>query len=134
MNRPVGVTIIAVLQLIGAILVLIGSLGILIFKDAIGQELAQAPALSQDSSFITGFGVFLLGLAIVGFFLAYGLYHLKGWAWLTTLILQSLGILSNLTTLFTDGPNQGIAVFQIVVSSVVVYYLLRSEVKRAFGH
>ena len=124
---------IAVLQLIGAILVLIGSLGILIFKEAIVPELAHSAALSQESTFVTGFGIFLLILSGVSFLLAYGLYQLKRWAWLTTLVLQSLGILSNLTTLFTGGPNQGVAVFQIIVSSVVIYYLLRPEVKRAFG-
>ena len=34
MNRPVGVTIIAVLQLLKSLLGLLGGLGILLFKDA----------------------------------------------------------------------------------------------------
>jgi hypothetical protein len=64
--------------------------------------------------------------------IAWGLFKLKGWAWLTTLIFQGLGILGNLSNLAT-GMNPGNAVLQLVISGVVIYYLLRPNVKRAFG-
>ena len=133
MNRPVGVTIVATLQLMGAVLILMGSLGILWFKDAIAQEFSSVPGATQDSNFVMGFGVFLLVLGFLGLLLAYGLFMLQAWAWMATLVLEGLKTLSNLSTVATGVGSRGIAVFQLVISAVLLYYLLRSEVKRAFG-
>jgi hypothetical protein len=133
MNRPVVVTIVATLQLIGAVLILIGSLGTLWFRDAIIQEFSEAPQVSRDKAFVIGFGIFLLLLGLMGLLLAYGLFMLQAWAWMATLILECVKTLSNLSTVTTGIGSQGIAVFQLAISAIVLYYLLRSEVKRAFG-
>ncbi|MBW4658425.1 MAG: hypothetical protein KME15_07110 [Drouetiella hepatica Uher 2000/2452] len=133
MNRPVGVTIVATLQLVGAILILIGSLGILSFRDAIAQEVSPTPSVAQAGSFVVGFGIFLLLLGLIGLLLAYGLFMLQSWAWVATLVLEGFKTLSNLSTVATGIGSRGIAVFQLVISAIVLYYLLRSEVKRAFG-
>jgi len=133
MNRPVGVTIVAALQLVGAVLILVGSLGTLWFKDAIVRELSEVPQASQDGAFVVGFGIFLLVLGLMGLLLAYGLFMLQAWAWVATLVLEGLKTLSNLSTMATGIGSRGIAVFQLVISAVILYYLLRSEVKRAFG-
>ncbi|HEY9630027.1 MAG TPA: hypothetical protein V6C84_22265 [Coleofasciculaceae cyanobacterium] len=133
MNRPVGVTIVATLQLMGAVLILMGSLGILWFKDAIAQEFSDGSGATPNSNFVMGFGVFLLVLGFLGLLLAYGLFMLQAWAWMATLVLEALKTLSNLSTVATGVGSRGIAVFQLVISAVLLYYLLRSEVKRAFG-
>lgn len=133
MNRPVGVTIIAALQLIGGLLILTGSLGTLFFRDAIAQEFSQSPELAQQQAFISNFGIFLLVIGLVNLLLAFGLFQLKAWAWLGELILQGLRVLSNLPTIFSEADHQGAAVFQIALSAAVVYYLLRPGVKQVFG-
>ncbi|HEY9642365.1 MAG TPA: hypothetical protein V6C57_17900 [Coleofasciculaceae cyanobacterium] len=126
-------TIVAVLQLIGAILILIGSLGTLFFRDAIIGQLSEVPTIPQDGTFVTSFAIFLLISGLLSLLLAYGLFKLKGWAWIATLILQGLGIVSNLSTIASGAENQSAAVLQIAVSVGVIYYLLRAEVRRAFG-
>ena len=133
MNRPVGVTIVATLQLIGAVLILTGSLGILWFREAIAQQFSETPSAAQDGSFVIGFGIFLLLLGLMGLLLAYGLFMLQAWAWLATMVLEGFKTVSNLSTVATGVGDRGIAVFQLVISAIVLYYLLRSEVKRAFG-
>jgi hypothetical protein len=141
MNRPVGVTIIAVLQLIGSIFSLLIGLGVLILKDAFLKTLAESPEFQQSAQDLPPgvlggvaifTGVIILVASLIGFLLTYGLFTLKGWAWIVTLIFSALGILGNLSGIIT-GQNRGLAVFQMVISIVIVYYLLRPEVKRAFG-
>lgn len=142
MNRPIGVIIIAVLQLIGSIMSLLVGLGILIFRDAFLQMLSQSPEFQQSAQDLppgvlggvaTFTGVVMLIASLIGFLLAYGLFTLKGWAWIVTLIFSALGILSNLSSIITGQTNRGFAVIQLVISIVIVYYLWRPEVKRAFG-
>ncbi len=142
MNRPVGVTIIAVLQLLQSLLGLLVGLGILLFKDAFVKAFIQNSQIQQSSQQVPpealqlglniGGGVAILG-ALIGLLLAYGLFALKGWAWIITLIFSILGILGNLMTAINGQGNRGIAVVQLVINAVIIYYLLRSEVKRAFG-
>lgn len=130
-NRPTGVTILAVLQLIFSVLGLIGGLGVLLF----GGQLAET-ASQQGQAGLNGtlqiLGLVVVVSSLIGILLAWGLFTLKGWAWITTLIFQGLGILSNLASL-AQGSNAGGAVFSIVISGVIIYYLLRPEVKQAFG-
>jgi hypothetical protein len=142
MNRPVGVTIIAVLQLLSSIIALLIGLGVLILKDAFVQTLSESPEFQQSAQDLppgvlggvaTFTGVIILVASLIGFLLAYGLFTLKGWAWIVTLIFSALGILGNLSNIITGQANRGFAVIQLVISIVVIYYLLRPEVKRAFG-
>lgn len=132
LSRPTGVTILAVLQTITSILSVIAGLTALFAREAISQQLNSAtnvpPELVAGLPVWLGW-VFLLSGAL-GLVLAWGLFTLKGWAWLLTLIFQGLNILSNLTSF---GSNPGGAVIGIVIAAVIIYYLLRPEVKRAFG-
>jgi uncharacterized membrane protein (DUF2068 family) len=133
MNRPIGVTILAVLQLIFSGLTLLIGLGVFAFKDLIVEKLAQNPSLPQEPGLIASFGGVLIVYGLIGLLLGYGLFTLKGWAWITTLVFQALGVLSNLFSLVSRQGSPGGAVLSIVISAVIIYYLLRPEVKRAFG-
>jgi hypothetical protein len=133
MHRPLGVTIVAVLQLIGAILILIAGVGTLFLSSAIGIPFSIRPMVSQEGAFVVGFAIFLLILGGLSLLLAYGLFTLKGWAWIAMLVLQGLGIVSNLATIASGAENRGAAVLQIAVSAGVMYYLLQAEARRVFG-
>jgi hypothetical protein len=129
------VTIVAVLQLIGAILILIAGVGTLFLSSssvAIGVPFPVGAMVLQET-FVVWFAIFLLIVGLLSLLLAYGLFRLKGWAWIAMLVLQGLGIVSNLATIASGPENRGAAVLQIAVSLGVMYYLLQAEARQAFG-
>ena len=107
-HRPLGVTIIAVLNVIVGIVAI--SAGI--------------PAL------IVGIGIVLIIIGIASIVMAYGLWKGKGWAWIITLILSGIGIISGIVSI---GVGQIGAVIEIIIYAVIIYYLYRPNVKAFFG-
>lgn len=144
MNRPIGVTIIAVLQLIGSLFgILIGVL-IVLFRSFFLQAIAANPEIQASTAvspemigtIVTILVVVILVFSLIGLVLCYGLFQLKAWAWLATLILQGLAAIGNLLSVIasqaSDGNPGGIVV-QLVINGVIIYYLLRRDVRRSFG-
>jgi uncharacterized membrane protein HdeD (DUF308 family) len=107
-HRPLGVTIIAILTIIGGIIFLASGLVLL----------------------IVGIGIVLLALGIAYLVMAYGLWKGKGWAWTITLILSVIGIILGIVSIAVG--NIG-AIIGIIISGVVIYYLYRPNVKAFFG-
>jgi hypothetical protein len=107
-HRPLGVTIIAILNLI------VGIIGI-----AVGIPLL-----------IVGVGIVLIVIGIASIVMAYGLWKGKGWAWIITLILSGIGIISGIVSI---ARGQYGAVAEIIIYAVIIYYLYRPNVKAFFG-
>ena len=107
-HRPLGVTIIAILNLI------VGIIGI-----AVGIPLL-----------IVGVGIVLIVIGIASIVMAYGLWKGKGWAWIITLILSGIGILFSVGSIAARQPG---AIVNLIISAVIIYYLYRPSVKEFFG-
>ena len=134
-GRPTGVTIIAILSIIGGIIMLIGGLGLV----AIGSVLPMIPASESDLSGVPaaliGAGAIAIGaisiiLGILSFVVAYGLLKGLGWAWTVTLVLSIASIVLNAASL-VSGNFGGIV--SIIISAIIIYYLYRPHVKAFFG-
>ena len=131
MTRPTGVTILVVLRLIGGVAALLLGLISFLFMPELAKVAADwGPRLMLASLFLTAYGVFIL---IYG----YGLWNLKGWGWLFAVMFEAAVIIINSTFLLvgedrmeSSGPK---AIRDIVISSLILFYLCRSTVKRAFG-
>ena len=108
-QRPLGVTLIAILTLIGGIIFLASGLVLLII----------------------GIGIILLALGIAYLVMAYGLWKGKGWAWTISLILSGIGIIMGIVYIIQDNIAGGIA--SIIINGVIIYYLYRPNVKAYFG-
>ena len=104
-NRPLGVTIIAVLTAIGGIIFLASGAVLLLI----------------------GIGIIFLALGVV---MAYGLWNGKRWAWTITLILSGIGIILGVISIAAG--NIG-SIVSIIIQAVVIYYLYRPSVKVFFG-
>lgn len=89
-ERPGCITAYAVLLWIGAALVGIGGP---IFGFAIASEIGDGVLLSL---FIAAVAI---GVAALNVVIGWGLWHLKNWARILVIVLQSLGALSNLASL-----------------------------------
>jgi hypothetical protein len=154
-SRPTGVTIIAILNIIGGAIMLIFGIGLI----TLGAVLPTLPPSVFNQSELQGnltagqspippsappmalqsllggvgiaFGTVLVALAIVSFVVAYGLLKGRGWAWTVTIILSIISIVWNAITIATAANFGGIV--SIIISGIILYYLYRPHVKAYFG-
>jgi hypothetical protein len=125
--RPIGITFLAIIQ------ILIGVLGLLVSALIIGFSalLTTLPAIGTLASTV--------GLVIGGVFLFFsliwlatgvGFLHGKGWAWTLGMIFTILSILGAAYVVFTGVYQAGYA---LVFWIIMIIYLTRSHVKVFFG-
>ena len=112
-QRPLGVTIIALLAILGGIAFLVGGLTLIL--------------IPLVGIFI-GSGLFILGLAY--FLVAYGLWNGRSWAWTLTLILSGIGIIVGIGSIIVG--NIG-SVIHTIINAIIIYYLYRPTVKSFFN-
>ncbi len=128
-QRPAGVTIIAVIAIIGAIIGLCGP-GVL--------TLGSGAALSLGG--VLGFGVGAIGLIagllgligpIIQLIFGIGALNLKGWAWWMGIIGFGVSVVGALLDLF-NGQNLSEAVLPSIIPILLFVYLLLPNVRAAF--
>ncbi|TET10646.1 MAG: hypothetical protein E3J86_05190 [Candidatus Thorarchaeota archaeon] len=120
-GKPTGVILLAVLQLIAALLY-ISAGGILVMA---------ALALGPFAILLAFPALIIFIVGIIMFILFYGLFTLKGWAWFWALIANILGLLGGILrfdTLLTDYLGLG----GFAVSLIIVIYLLLPATKAHF--
>lgn len=153
MKRPLGVTVIGILDLIGGVLGIVGGLALL----GIGGILAANPEfLAETQGGLEGFennpfnfapellgivfmalGAVLLAIGIASLVVAYGTLKGKGWAWMINIIISYIGIAMNIISLIlyssTDAASIASVIVSIGISVLILYYLYRPHVKQYFG-
>jgi hypothetical protein len=144
MARPVGVTILAILDFLSAAALILAALGFMLGGGMVATILSQNSQLSSQvpagliGSLGVGVGVgFLIGAAICAL-LGWGLWALKNWARIITLVLTILWILlTGLAVLLALFHFNILSIvwngFWLAIYVLIVWYLLKPDVKRAFG-
>ncbi|MHA1637779.1 MAG: hypothetical protein ACTSUB_07165 [Candidatus Thorarchaeota archaeon] len=112
MGRPLGVTILAILQLLGALAYLLIGIPVLLLAILVG-----------PIAIILALPFVILG--IIGFLLFRGLWGLKSWAWMWTMIVNIIGILLFFANI--SGDYLG-----VLISVIIVVYLFAPGVKDQF--
>jgi hypothetical protein len=150
-SRPTGVTIIAILSIIGGVFMLFGGVTLLaagIILPSLPPSAFQNGNLTIDET-LTGSGIplsgippsffggvaiaiggVLIAIGIASFIVAYGLLKGLGWAWTVTIILEIISIVLNAISIATG--NIG-GIVSIIISAIILYYLYRPHVKAYFG-
>ena len=153
-NRPVGVTIVAILRIIGGIILLLGGIGLVTIAPFVGQLNVNTTSstshngvpvtpngaginLSNNNTsflffaaFVGVIGSILIFLGIASFVVAWGLLKGKGWAWIITVILAIISLVFSIIGLASGSiPN----IISIIINGVILYYMYRPEVKSYFG-
>ena len=122
MQRPTGVTVLAILAAIGGALGLLGSLAII----GLGAAFAGAPGGGMVG--ILGFAGLAVSVAALAF--AYGAWTLKPWAW--PLGMATFGLSAALAVIGLVSGDFG-QVLSLAIAAAVIYYLTTPSVKQAFG-
>jgi len=141
MGRPTGVTIIAVLDFIGAAVCVLVGLAMMLGGGFVATLLSQQQGGGAGAGFLAAIGaaagVFLLICAAVAVLLGWGLLKLKEWARIVTIVLAGLGALGALIGLAgVMGHFAAIAVVfvlvRLAINGLIIWYLLQPHVKATF--
>ena len=117
-ERPLGVTIIGILWIIGGILGLLAGAGFM----AMGTVFFGAFGLL--------FGAIFIVIGIIEIVLGYGCFQAWPWVWTVGVILTAISLLMGIVSIFTSGAG---ALLSIVISAIILYYLFQPHVKTYFG-
>lgn len=125
--RPTGVTIIAVLAIIGGIFGILAGVAVL----GLG-GLATAAGGTDVGVTAILFGLLLLVVAIGELAFGIGAWGLKPWAWTLGVGIMAASIVISLLSGLING-NLTNQIVSIVIDAIVIYYLFTPGVKAAFG-
>jgi hypothetical protein len=143
MNRPVGVTILAILVLIGAAFCVLGGIGMMLGGGMMATILSQqqAQGSAAGAGVLAGLGavggIVMLVIAVLYLLVGIGLWKLKNWARLVTVVLTAIGVVFQLFSLVTlllhfNIFSVMVTVVVLAIQAVIIWYLLRADVKAAF--
>ncbi len=124
MQRPTGVTILAILAVIGGILGLLAGL-VLIGLSSVSFAIPGLAGL------VVIIGLVTLAVAILDFVFAYGAWNLRPWAWTLGIGLEVVSIIINVIQLRSDTITN--TIISIAIAAGIIYYLYQPHVRRAFG-
>ncbi|SRR5215203_1357178 len=119
-SRPTGVTIIAILNILGGIVLLFMAIA----------ATAGGAANNQLGSGFLAISAIVTAIGIVSFVVAYGLLKGRPWAWTLTLIVSIIAIVM---TIFTVAWLGLFGIINTIFSAIVLIYLYRPHVKAYFG-
>jgi hypothetical protein len=146
-SRPTGVTIIAVLNIIGGVIMLLIGIGLAVagaiipfvpqseFQQQQQNLTAGDIDLSQIPPSLVGGGLLAIGgiliaIGILSFVVSYGLLKGRTWAWTLTVVLSIISIVLNVISI-AAGNIAGLV--SVIISGIILYYLFRPHVKAYFG-
>lgn len=134
-NVPVGVKIIAVLNYIGAVILLLAGIAILFGVGSLGR-LEYSGAIPGIGTWVAGLGIvlaiILIALAVLCFFIGRGLWKGQNWARILEIVFSVIGLILAIIGMVQGNITSNIV--SLVVSALIGGYLLFSkDVKLAFS-
>jgi hypothetical protein len=128
-RRPIGVTIISILEIILGVFDILFGLILLLLFTAVGAifEVVLATGLGV---LLVPVGLLFLALGIASFFVAYGLWTGRGWAWVFSILAAILGI-----AFYAVGSMLGdyVNILPLTVYTLMLIYLFTPGVRAFFG-
>lgn len=128
-ERPIGVTIIAVLAIIVGVLQLLGSLA-LFGLSAVSLPGFEYAALVSTLGVAGGVVMFVMAALMIAF--GVGALMLKSWAWFLGVVLFGISLISAVVTMLTVGFEIGVLLSAAIALAILVY-LFTPNVRAAFG-
>ena len=146
-QRPTGVTILAVLALIGGVLSIFAALAAFGASALVGSGAAaaagvgatQTAQLAGSATYLLILGVVVLIGGVLDIAFGIGAFRGSGWAWMIGVVAQVLGLLVALVNIVFGAINGTLTssitsnIISIVISVAILYYLNTANVKAYFG-
>ncbi len=133
MERPMGVTLLAILNAVFGMLFVLAGLSFFMYKplyvELIRTRMAHMPMPISEKELLAFLNVFAISSiigGIIGILVAFGLWMGFRWAWWVYMVLLGL----NLISAFLSLP-QGIIGIAIVL--IIMFYMTRPHVRRYFN-
>ena len=123
MKRPFGVTVIAILALLGGLFGLCWPILVFTGSAFIGPIFGTVGVIA---------GIFLIVGPLLQLIFASGALNLRPWAWYLGLISSGITVFGVIVNLF-DGASFMSAVWGSIVPVIIFIYLLTPNVRQAFG-
>ena len=136
MKRPLALTIIAWMAIIGGGLQILGSLGLVGIGSLsifIGPTGALEGAVLLGWGFPVWTGIVLVLLGAVGLVFGLGALAEASWSWMMGIFLYGLNLAVGIALIATLGI-QATPVYIALLSAVVLGYLFTAPVRAALGH
>lgn len=136
MKRPTGITVLAILSIVLAVLSLlwsglvfgVGGLGSL-FGGLFGADKVAAVGTSSAWSGFLGIVTALIQLAV-----AFGLLAMKRWAWILALVSVALTVVQGIAGILAGGAFAFMCgLMGLLIPAGILIYLLTPPIRRAFG-
>lgn len=134
-QRPLGITLFASLLL----LISITNLVIAFYRIFSGTSLVVEEALLLPKYSLVALDSFSLFFSIWTTTLSIGLWKMRRWSWLGTLITQSIWVLMTISAGVVGWPKEDLLpsdifglVASLIFAAVIVCYFLRPKIKSAF--
>jgi len=133
MKRPLGITILAILQAISAAVFLLAAATLLLGNqsDASRQALAMAH-LSASRDTLVSVGVFSLIIGGLQLAVAVGLWQRKAWAWVLAALASGASVVSGVLSLVNGERILQEQQIALAVSLIILVYLITPGVREAF--
>jgi hypothetical protein len=129
-HRPTGITIIAILMIIGGLVLLFTGITPLFIGPLISIDSSDS-STSELGFLITIGGLVLVGLGIASLIVSWGLLKGKGWARIITLIISIIAIIFAIVSLVSS--EDLVHIIPVVIYGVIIYYMFTDKVKLFFG-
>ena len=144
MNRPTGVTVLSIIAFIlGGLEILCGAvlaLGMGAFGAALGKAAGGTEGMPAGGAGLAGIlgalgaviGIVIIVIGAIAILSGIGLWGLKNWGRIMTIIWAGLGLLVNVLGVTRGGAGMILAIGFIAFYGWALYYLFTADVKRAF--
>lgn len=120
-NRPLGVSILAILGYIGVVLHVLAAIALFFGASFITSMLSQVGPFSTVTGGVAIFaGIIMLLFAALTFFISKGLWTGQNWARIIVIIFAALGVIFGIISLFTGNFS---SIISILIDGIIAYYL-----------
>jgi hypothetical protein len=135
-KRPTGITILAILAIIGGILSFLGALALI----AAGALVAGGTLVANGTTYpasaggpLIVLGVIFLVLGVLDIVVGIGFFRLSPWAWMLGIILQGAGLVLAIAEIALKYATLNGEILGMIISAGILVYLLTPGVRQAFG-